>query len=297
MGDGRMKFVTVRTDAGPRAGVVDPEGLVRLLPEGTPMTPGALRAAAEAGSSAPETWERAGGGLEDLDLDAPLRPGKIVCVGANYAEHVREAGAPMPAQPILFLKNPDVVVGPDDPLLIPPGSTSTDFEVELGVVIGSRTAYLPDPSRALERVAGYVLANDVSERDFQLERGGTWDKGKNCPTFCPLGPVFVTADEIPDPRGVRLGTDLNGRALQDGTTSDMIFDVPFLLHYISQYMTLYPGDVVLTGTPAGVGQGQDPARYLRPGDRLRLWASGLGEQHASVAATPVPVGATEGEEI
>lgn len=166
---------------------------------------------------------------------------------------------------------------------MPRGSEHTDWEVELGVVIGRTAAYLAVDAPALDNVAGYVLANDVSERHFQLERGGTWDKGKNCPTFCPLGPYLVTSDEVPDPQNVRIGLDVNGTAYQDASTADMIFDVQLAIRYISQYMTLQPGDVVLTGTPVGVGMGQSPPRYLATGDTVRAWGEGLGEQRNPVA--------------
>lgn len=280
-----MKFVSVGVEGRRRSGVLDSDGTVGLLAD-------TLGSAFGAGASI-EDWTAAGrsalaGDGERLRADqaqfaAPVAPGKIVCVGANYAEHVRESGAPMPTEPILFLKTPDTVVGPTDEILVPRGSEHTDWEVELGVVIGRQASYLPDDARALDYVAGYVLANDVSERHFQLERGGTWDKGKNCPTFCPLGPYLVTSDEIGDPQDVRLGLDVNGTAYQDARTADMIFDVELAIRYISQYMTLHPGDVVLTGTPVGVGMGQSPPRYLAAGDTVRAWGEGLGEQRNPVA--------------
>ena len=280
-----MKFVSVAVDGRRRSGVLAPDGGVALADPG-------LGAAFGAGASI-EKWMAAGrealaGAGERVPADqvrlgAPVAPGKIVCVGANYAEHVRESGAPMPTEPILFLKTPDTVVGPTEEILVPRGSTHTDWEVELGVVIGRTAAYLADDAPVLDHVAGYVLANDVSERHFQLERGGTWDKGKNCPTFCPLGPYLVTSDEVPDVQDLRLGLDVNDTSYQDASTADMIFDVAFALRYISQYMTLYPGDVVLTGTPVGVGMGQSPPRYLSAGDTVRAWGEGLGEQRNPVA--------------
>lgn len=220
--------------------------------------------------------------LDPGDLAAPLQPGKIVCIGANYARHVAESNAPMPTEPIIFLKTPDTVVGPNDPILVPPGSVKTDWEVEVGVVIGRTASQLADDEAVSDHIAGYVLANDVSERSFQLERGGTWDKGKNCPTFCPLGPWFVTADEIADPQRLGLGLDLNGELKQASTTGDMIFAIDHLIRYTSRFLTLYPGDVLLTGTPEGVGMGQHPQRFLTEGDHLRTWADGLGEQNSSV---------------
>lgn len=280
-----MKFVSVAIDGRRRSGVLAPDGGVALLDPG-------LGAAFGVGASIAD-WTAAGQAAlagegervpaDQVRLGAPVSPGKIVCVGANYAEHVRESGAPMPAEPILFLKTPDTVVGPTEEILVPRGSEHTDWEVELGVVIGRTVAYLAEDAPALDHVAGYVLANDVSERHFQLERGGTWDKGKNCPTFCPLGPYLVTSDEVPDPQDVRIGLDVSGTAYQDASTADMIFDVTFALRYISQYLTLYPGDVVLTGTPVGVGMGQSPPRYLAAGDTVRAWGDGLGEQRNPVA--------------
>jgi 2-keto-4-pentenoate hydratase/2-oxohepta-3-ene-1,7-dioic acid hydratase in catechol pathway len=211
-------------------------------------------------------------------LAPPLVPGKIVCVGLNYADHAAEGGQEAPPEPILFLKVPDTVVGAHDDVVLPRGSEKTDWEVELGVVIGTTAAYLDSAEQALDHVAGYVLANDVSERHFQLELGGQWDKGKNCPTFCPLGPWIRTADEVPDPQAIRLGLEVNGVPLQDSSTAEMIFGVAHLVHYVSRFMTLHPGDVISTGTPAGVGAGQRPPRFLRAGDTMRAWADGLGEQ-------------------
>lgn len=280
-----MKFVSVVVDGRRRSGVLDSDGSVALLAAelggafGAGSSIEAWTAAAEAALA--EGSERVP--ADQARLGAPVAPGKIVCVGANYAEHVRESGAPMPTEPILFLKTPDTVIGPSEEILVPRGSEHTDWEVELGVVIGRTAAYLADDAPVLDHVAGYVLANDLSERHFQLERGGTWDKGKNCPTFCPLGPYLVTRDEVPDPQDVRIGLDVNGTAYQDASTADMIFDVQLAIRYISQYMTLQPGDVVLTGTPVGVGMGQSPPRYLAAGDTVRAWGEGLGEQRNPVA--------------
>ncbi|MBB4685410.1 fumarylacetoacetate hydrolase family protein [Amycolatopsis jiangsuensis] len=206
-------------------------------------------------------------------------PGKIVCIGMNYRRHAEETGAAVPAEPVLFMKAPDVVSGPDDDVLIPRRSTSTDWEVELGVVIGRTARYLDDPGQALAHVAGYVLSNDVSEREFQIHRGGQWDKGKNCETFNPLGPVLVTADEIPDPQDLGLRTWVNGRKVQDSTTRDMVFTVAQIVHYLSQFMVLRPGDLINTGTPEGVALGHpEPKPYLREGDVVELEIDGLGRQ-------------------
>ncbi|MGC4936516.1 fumarylacetoacetate hydrolase family protein [Kribbella sp. DT2] len=277
-----MKLLRVHGDDGLRDAVLTGDGrVVTLAGEAGAFDPARLRERAEAALADPEAQATA---YEDVRLAAPLRPGKIVCVGLNYADHAAEGGQEAPAEPILFLKTPDTVVGARDDVVIPRGSEKTDWEVELGVVIGAQAAYLSSEAEALEVVAGYVLVNDVSERHFQLERGGQWDKGKNAATFCPLGPWIQTADEVPDPQAIRLGLDVNGDVLQDGTTATMIFGVAHLVHYISQFMTLYPGDVISTGTPAGVGAGQKPPRYLREGDLLRVWADGLGEQHTRLAA-------------
>jgi 2-keto-4-pentenoate hydratase/2-oxohepta-3-ene-1,7-dioic acid hydratase in catechol pathway len=215
---------------------------------------------------------------------ALARPGKIVCIGLNYHDHATETGAAVPAEPIIFMKAPDTVVGPDDTVLIPRGSTKTDWEVELAVVIGRTTRYLATTEESRAAIAGYAISNDVSEREFQIERGGQWDKGKNCETFNPLGPWLVTADEIPDPQALDLRSSVNGVSRQRGRTSDMIFDVDHLVWYLSQFMTLYPGDVINTGTPAGVALGMpDPKPYLRDGDTVELTIDGLGRQHQTFA--------------
>jgi len=242
----------------------------------------------------------AGGGIERLagiDVDGlpilpagglrvgpPLRPSKIVCIGLNYRDHAAETGAPLPTEPVVFLKAPDTVVGPDDPVLLPRGSTKTDWEVELAVVIERTARYLPDAEAALACIAGYTISHDVSEREFQLERGGQWDKGKNCETFNPLGPWLVTADDIPDPQNLRLRLWVNGVLRQDGDTSNMIFPVAEIVRYLSQFMVLYPGDVINTGTPAGVALGQpEPKPYLTAGDVVELEIDGLGRQRQAVA--------------
>jgi 2-keto-4-pentenoate hydratase/2-oxohepta-3-ene-1,7-dioic acid hydratase in catechol pathway len=216
-------------------------------------------------------------GAADLRVGAPIaRPGKVVCIGLNYRDHAEETGADIPAEPVVFMKDPGTVVGPFDTVLVPIGSTKTDWEVELGVVIGSRCRYLESPEQARAHVAGYVLSHDVSEREFQLERGGQWDKGKSCETFNPLGPELVTADEIADPQDLRLSLSVNGVKRQDGTTADMIFGVDHVIWYLSQFMVLEPGDVINTGTPAGVALGLPDAPYLRAGDVVELEISGLG---------------------
>ncbi|MDP4074169.1 fumarylacetoacetate hydrolase family protein [Acidovorax sp. A1169] len=204
--------------------------------------------------------------------------GKIVCVGLNYADHAAEAGMQAPAEPVLFMKAVTSLSGPNDEVRIPPGSLKTDWEVELGMVIGTRASHV-DEAAALQHVAGYVLANDVSERSYQIERGGQWVKGKSYDTFAPIGPWLVTPDEVADPHALDLWLEVNGQRVQNGNTRNFIFGLPQVIAYISQFMTLEPGDIVLTGTPAGVGLGQKPAPwFLKPGDVVRLGATGLGEQ-------------------
>ena len=214
------------------------------------------------------------------------RPGKIVCVGLNYRDHAAESGLAAPEEPVIFFKAPNTVVGPGDDVRIPRGSEKTDWEVELGVVIGAEGRYLPDERAALDIVAGYAVSHDVSERAFQLERGGQWVKGKSCETFNPLGPYLVTADEVPDPQALSLTLSLNGETQQAGTTADMIFSVAHVVHYLSQFMVLEPGDLINTGTPAGVGMGQSPQRFLRPGDVTELEISGLGRQRQQFVPAP-----------
>lgn len=216
---------------------------------------------------------------DSIRIGAPLsQVGKIVCVGLNYREHAKETGQPIPLEPILFLKAADTIVGPNADVLIPPGSVKTDYEVELAVVIGRTARYLREKVNPLEYVAGYTISNDVSEREFQMERGGQWDKGKNCESFNPLGPVLVTRDEVGDPQALELSTSVNGEIRQRSTTADMIFTVAELVRYISRFMVLYPGDIINTGTPQGVGSGFVPPRFLSDGDVVELTISGLGSQ-------------------
>ena len=209
--------------------------------------------------------------------------GKIIAIGLNYADHAAEAGLPPPAEPILFLKANSALNGPNDAVMLPRGSEKTDWEVELGVVIG-KTASDVSREEALSHVAGYCVVNDVSEREFQLERGGTWDKGKGCDTFCPVGPWLVTRDEVPDPQALGLWLDVNGKRAQRGNTATMVFGVAHLVSYVSRFMTLHPGDLICTGTPPGVGMGAKPPRYLKAGDTMRLGIDGLGVQTQTVAA-------------
>ncbi|MER7362179.1 fumarylacetoacetate hydrolase family protein [Nonomuraea wenchangensis] len=220
---------------------------------------------------------------EGLRVGAPVaRPGKIVCIGLNYRDHAAESGAEPPAEPVVFMKAADTMVGPYDEVLVPRNSVKTDYEVELAIVIGRRARYLESREEALEAVAGYAVANDVSEREFQLERGGQWDKGKSCETFNPLGPWLVTADEVGDPQDLALRLWVNGELRQDGDTKNMIFDVAEIVRYLSQFMVLEPGDVINTGTPAGVAMGMPGQPYLRAGDVVELEIEGLGRQRQTV---------------
>jgi 2,4-didehydro-3-deoxy-L-rhamnonate hydrolase len=209
--------------------------------------------------------------------------GKVVCVGLNFKDHAAEAGLALPEQPILFMKATTSLCGPNDDVIIPWGSRKTDWEVELGVVIGDVARRVPE-ERALDYVAGYLVVNDLSEREFQLEHGGQWVKGKSCDTFGPIGPMLVTTDEIPHPQMLSMWLEVNGRRYQNGSTADMVFGVAHLVSYISRYMTLMPGDIISTGTPAGVGLGQRPPTYLNVGDVVELGIDGLGRQRQRMVA-------------
>ena len=210
--------------------------------------------------------------------------GKFLCVGLNYADHAAESGMAVPAEPVLFMKATSAVIGANDAVVMPQDSKKSDWEVELGVVIGTTARYVSEAD-ALSHVAGYCVVNDLSEREYQLERGGQWDKGKGCDTFGPIGPWLVTSDEVADPQNLGLWLEVNGKRVQDGNTQTMVFGVANLVSYISRFMTLYPGDIISTGTPPGVGMGQKPAAvYLNPGDTMRLGITGLGEQQQTVHA-------------
>ncbi|MBK6936919.1 MAG: fumarylacetoacetate hydrolase family protein [Chitinophagaceae bacterium] len=228
-------------------------------------------------------------GLPEVDLkaeqfDSPVaRPSKIVCIGLNYASHAKETGAAIPAEPVVFMKSTTALCGPFDDVMIPKDSVKTDWEVELAIVIGKKASYV-DEAEAMDYVAGYCLHNDISEREFQLERGGTWDKGKGCDTFAPFGPYLVTKDEMADPHNLRLWLSLNGKMMQDGNTSDFIFNITQVISYVSRFMTLLPGDIISTGTPHGVGLGLNPQVYLKPGDVMELGIDGLGISKQNVIA-------------
>ena len=210
--------------------------------------------------------------------------GKFIAIGLNYADHAAETGAAIPAEPIVFMKATSCIVGPNDDVIIPKNSTKPDWEVELGVVIGKEARYV-DEANALDHVAGYCVVNDVSERNFQTERGGQWDKGKGCDTFGPIGPYMVTSDEVADPQNLKMWLDVDGKRYQDGSTKTMIFGVQHLVHYVSQFMSLQPGDIITTGTPPGVGMGIKPEPvWLKPGQTMRLGIEGLGEQQQRTKA-------------
>ncbi|CAM5451215.1 2-hydroxyhepta-2,4-diene-1,7-dioate isomerase [Streptomyces avidinii] len=278
-----MKLLRVGPVGSERPALLDQDGTLRDLSGLITDVDGALLADDSVLSRVRDAAES--GELPVLDAEglrigsAVGRIGKVVGIGLNYHGHAAEVGAEAPAEPILFLKASDTVVGPDDTVLIPRESVKTDWEAELGVVIGATARYLASAEEGLAHVGGYVLVNDVTERAFQTERGGTWDKGKNCETFTPLGPWLVTADEVPDPQALDVKLWVNGELKQDGHTSDQIFPVGEVVRYVSQFMTLYPGDVLVTGTPAGVAAGQpEPKPFLRAGDVVELEIEGLGRQ-------------------
>lgn len=279
-----MKLIRYGQAGAERPGLLDAQGVLRdlsmLLPELGPaqLNPRTLAALAAIDTTRLPVVEGT------PRLGCPVGGvGKIVCVGLNYADHAAEAGMQAPAEPVLFMKAVTSLNGPNDEVRIPPGSLKTDWEVELGLVIGTRASHVSEDA-ALQHVAGYVLANDVSERAYQIERGGQWVKGKSYDTFAPIGPWLVTADEVADPHALDLWLEVNGQRVQNGNTRNFIFGLPKVISYISQFMTLEPGDIVLTGTPAGVGLGQKPAPwFLKPGDVVRLGATGLGEQRQVLA--------------
>jgi 2-keto-4-pentenoate hydratase/2-oxohepta-3-ene-1,7-dioic acid hydratase in catechol pathway len=274
-----MKLVRFGPAGEEKPGIVDPEGRIRDLSsvvhdvDGVSLSPASLqRISALDTNELPLV-------ASDVRLGACVGGvGKFVCIGLNYVDHAREANRDIPEEPVVFMKATSSLAGPNDPVRVPPGCEKVDWEVELGVVIG-RTAKRIDQADALNHVAGYCLVDDLSERHFQSHRGGQWVKGKSLDTFGPVGPWLVTRDELPDPQRIHLWHDVDDRRYQDGNTADMIFSVPYLVSYLSHFMTLQPGDIIATGTPAGVGLGQKPApMYLRVGQELRLGADGLGEQ-------------------
>ncbi|GAA0920978.1 fumarylacetoacetate hydrolase family protein [Nonomuraea longicatena] len=278
-----MKLLRVGPAGNERPVVLDASGDLRDIGEpdidGAFLASGGLarvRAALEAGRLPVVDGE-------GLRIGAPVaRPGKIVCIGLNFSDHAAESGAAVPEEPVVFMKAANTVVGPYDEVLVPRRSEKTDWEVELAVVIGGTARYLDSREAALEVIAGYAISNDVSEREFQLERGGQWDKGKSCETFNPLGPWLVTADEVGDPQDLAMRLWVNGELRQDGNSKNMIFDVAEIVRYLSWFMVLEPGDVINTGTPAGVALGLPGQPYLRPGDVMELEIDGLGRQRQTV---------------
>ncbi|MCO5157118.1 MAG: fumarylacetoacetate hydrolase family protein [Aquamicrobium sp.] len=279
-----MKLVRYGKAGEERPGVIDADGTVRdvssLISDFSPetLTPDLLAAIRAADLSALPAAP------QNVRLGAPLRRvGHFVAIGLNYAEHAAETGAKVPDEPVVFSKAPSSLCGPTDDILLPRGSQKLDWEVELAVVIGKRCDYVEE-AEALSHVLGYTLCNDVSEREYQKERGGQWIKGKSAPTFGPLGPFIATADEIPDPQALSMFLDVNGAHRQTGSTATMIFPVAFLVSYLSRFMVLEPGDVIATGTPPGVGLGMTPPQFLRAGDEVRLGIDGLGEQRHIVVA-------------
>ncbi len=280
-----MKLVRFGASGKERPGLIDSEGAVRdLSAHITDIDGGTLNDEALATIKALDVAQ-----LPVVEAGVRLGPcvgavSKIVGIGLNYSDHAEEAGMPVPTEPILFMKSATAISGPDDDVIQPPHSTKLDYEVELGIVIGKRAGYVALDD-ALGYVAGYCIVNDVSEREFQTERpGGQWDKGKNCDTFAPLGPWMVTKDEIPDPQNLSLSLDVNGQNRQVGSTAKMVFGVKELVSFVSEYMTLLPGDVITTGTPPGVGMGMKPPSFLKPGDTMVLTISGLGQQTQTVSA-------------
>ena len=276
-----MRIARVGEPGRERAAVQGDDGVVRFLPQTLGDIDGQFWI-----DGRRDEVERllASNGLVELvgtseRFGAPIaKPEKVICIGLNYRDHALETGSPIPEEPIIFMKAPNCVVGPNDQILVPRGSLKTDWEVELGVVIGARARYLESVDDAAEVIAGYCVSHDVSEREYQLERGGQWDKGKCCETFNPLGPWLVTPDDVPTPQALGLHLSVNGVTRQDGTTSDMIFDVPYIVWYLSQFMVLEPGDLINTGTPKGVSLGHDDVPYLRAGDIVEVSIDGLGAQ-------------------
>ena len=279
-----MKLVRYGTQGKEKPGLIDAGGKLRDLSAVIPDLAGdALLPAGLASLKA----------LDPAKLpEVPGKPrlgvpvggiGKIVAIGLNYSDHAAESGLPVPKEPIIFMKPTSSLSGPNDAVIVPRGSEKSDWEVELAAVIGKPASYIEEKD-ALAHVAGYLICNDVSERAYQIERGGQWDKGKGCDTFCPLGPWLVTTDEIPDPQVLDMKLDVNGEAMQRGNTRTMIFGMATIVSYVSQFMSLQPGDVITTGTPPGVGMGKKPPRYLKPGDVMTLSIQGLGEQRQECVA-------------
>jgi 2,4-didehydro-3-deoxy-L-rhamnonate hydrolase len=279
-----MKLVRYGRPGKEKPGLIDDNGKLRDLSkklkeiDGAALAPASLKALAKLkidGLPLVRGKQRYGTPVAKI--------GKIVAIGLNYSDHAAETGAKVPKEPIVFMKATTCINGPHDDVMLPRDSRKSDWEVELAVVIGSKAQYVTE-EKALSHVAGYLICNDVSEREYQTERGGQWDKGKGCDTFGPLGPWLVTRDEVPDPQNLDMWLDVNGQRQQTGNTRTMVFGVVHLVHYVSQFMTLMPGDIITTGTPPGVGMGKNPPTYLKPGDVMTLGVAGLGEQRQRVVA-------------
>ncbi len=280
-----MKLLRYGPKGREKPGMLDASGAIRDLSrvvkdiDGETLSPAGLR---KLKALKPEKLKKVPGKPR---LGCPINPiGKLVCVGLNYADHAAETGSPIPKEPVLFIKTPNTIAGPNDPVTIPKGSVKTDWEVELAVVIGKRARNVSEKD-AMKHVAGYTICNDVSEREYQIERGGSqWTKGKCVDGFAPLGPWFVSADEVKDVQNLALWCEVNGRKMQNGSTKTMIFGIATLVSYISQFMTLDPGDVFITGTPPGVGLGMKPPQFLKAGDVMKLGIQGMGEQSQKLVA-------------
>lgn len=285
-----MKLLRFGNPGEERPGILDANGQVRDLSavitdlDGKALTPESLqRIAALDVKSLPLVAEPGRFG------PCVANVGKFICIGLNYADHAAESGLAVPAEPVVFMKATSAITGPSDPIIKPRNSTKLDWEVELGIVIGKHTSYVTEAD-APDHIAGYCVINDVSEREFQLERGGQWDKGKGCDSFGPLGPYLVTKDEVVDPLSLNLWLKVNGKMFQNGSTKHMVFGPAFLVHYLSQFMSLQPGDIISTGTPPGVGLGQKPPLYLEVGDVVELGIEGMGTQKQTVVAAPPVIG-------
>ncbi len=279
-----MKLVRYGNPGREKPGLIDADGKLRDLSSVVPDIGPAQLGAATLAKLAKLKVDKLPLVRGNPRIGCPVsQVGKMVAIGLNYSDHAAEAGMAAPKEPIVFLKATTCIQGPNDPVMLPKGSVKTDWEVELGVVIGTKAQYVTKKD-ALQHVAGYTIVNDVSERAYQLERGPQWDKGKGCDTFGPVGPWLVTADEVPNPQRLDMWLDVNGQRMQVGNTRTMIFGVAHLVSYVSQFMTLMPGDILITGTPPGVGMGMKPPRFLKKGDVMTLGIAGLGEQRQDVVA-------------
>ncbi|MBV7396740.1 fumarylacetoacetate hydrolase family protein [Mameliella sediminis] len=281
-----MKLLRFGPDGAEKPGILDGEGVIRDLSGVVHDIAGDTLSAAGLAQIAATDLSQ----LPAVPAETRLGPcvagtGKFICIGLNYADHAAESGLDVPPEPVMFMKATSAICGPNDPIIIPRGSEKTDWEVELAVIIGKRAKYVSE-AEAMDYVAGYAVTNDVSERAFQIERSGQWTKGKSCDNYGQIGPWLVTRDEVADPQNLRMWLTVNGETKQDGSTATMVYGVAHLVSYLSQFMSLQPGDVISTGTPPGVGMGQTPQQYLRPGDVVELGIEGLGQQRQTAIADP-----------